>query len=187
MISIRDTKHQCELFLRYIPHHSSNRCNSIYMIRKQWNYHGTHKERSHCGVALDNFLRISSRMSLSNIVCFFSTCSPIVWIPNILQVYQYLVSGDPSSTSMPESSENAPIPLCSVYAYTRGEPPFTNCTPGFTGTLDYILFCPSHNIKPYSFLELPDSSAPDVDGGLPNFSHPSDNLPIGAEFEIIKE
>ncbi|KAI9083909.1 hypothetical protein K1719_034167 [Acacia pycnantha] len=119
-------------------------------------------------------------------------------VPNVLvagdfnsipgdMVYQYLVSGDPSSKPMPESSEDAPIPLCSVYACTRGEPPFTNCTPGFTGTLDYILFCPSHNIKPISFLELPDSSSPDVDGCLPNFSHPSDHLPIGAEFEIIKE
>ncbi|XP_054808285.1 carbon catabolite repressor protein 4 homolog 4 isoform X2 [Prosopis cineraria] len=101
-------------------------------------------------------------------------------------VYQYLVSGYPSSTPMPECSEDLSIPLLSVYACTRGEPSFTNCTPGFTGTLDYILFSPSHTIKPISFLELPDSSAPDVDGGLPNFSHPSDHLPIGAEFEIIK-
>lgn len=107
--------------------------------------------------------------------------------PLFFQVYQYLVSGNPSSTITPECLEELPIPLRSVYACTRGEPPFTNCTPGFTGTLDYILFYPSDHIRPISFLELPDSDAPDVAGGLPNHSHPSDHLPIGAEFEITKE
>ena len=103
-----------------------------------------------------------------------------------LQVYQYLTSGNPS-TPTPECLEELPIPLCSLYASTRGEPQFTNCTPDFTGTLDYIFFSPSDRMKPLSFLELPDSGAPDVDGGLPNYSHPSDHLPIGAEFEIITE
>ncbi|MED6207198.1 hypothetical protein PIB30_033591 [Stylosanthes scabra] len=102
-------------------------------------------------------------------------------------VYQYLISGNSSSQVMPECLEEQPIPLCSVYASTRGEPPFTNYTPGFTGTLDYILFCPSDHMKPISFLELPDSDAVDIVGGLPNYSHPSDHLPIGAEFEIVKE
>jgi len=83
--------------------------------------------------------------------------------------------------------ESPPIPLCSVYASTRGEPPFTTYTPGFTGTLDYILHSPSDHIKPISFLELPDSDAANIVGGLPNLSYPSDHLPIGAEFEIIKE
>ncbi|KAJ1396857.1 Endonuclease/exonuclease/phosphatase [Sesbania bispinosa] len=54
-------------------------------------------------------------------------------------VYQYLLSGNPSSELMPDCIEERPIPLCSVYASTRGEPPFTNYTPGFTGTLDYIV------------------------------------------------
>ncbi|CAJ1930868.1 unnamed protein product [Sphenostylis stenocarpa] len=103
-------------------------------------------------------------------------------------VYQYLVSGNPSSNLIPNClEESPPIPLCSVYASTRGEPPFTNYTPGFTGTLDYILFSPSDIIKPISFLELPDSDAGDIVGGLPNLSYPSDHLPIGAEFEITKE
>ncbi|KAI4327922.1 hypothetical protein L6164_020331 [Bauhinia variegata] len=102
-------------------------------------------------------------------------------------VYQYLISGNSSSTRTPKCLEELPVPLCSVYASMRGEPPFTNCTPDFTGTLDYILFCPSDNIKPVSFLELPDSNSPDVVGGLPNYSHPSDHLPIGAEFEIVKD
>ncbi|KAJ8421716.1 hypothetical protein Cgig2_020707 [Carnegiea gigantea] len=102
-------------------------------------------------------------------------------------VYNYLISG--SSTSVPtvECPDELPIPLSSVYACTRGEPPFTNCTPGFTGTLDYIFLSPSGRIRPVSFLELPDADSPSVAGGLPNYQHPSDHLPIGAEFEVVKE
>ncbi|GMH09624.1 hypothetical protein Nepgr_011465 [Nepenthes gracilis] len=102
-------------------------------------------------------------------------------------VYRYLVSGSPSSMPPAGCSDELPIPLCSVYAYTRGEPPFTNCTPGFTGTLDYIFFSPSNYIRPVSFLELPEADSSSVVGGLPNYYHPSDHLPIGAEFEVITE
>ncbi|KAI3439733.1 Endo/exonuclease/phosphatase domain-containing protein [Psidium guajava] len=103
-------------------------------------------------------------------------------------VYQYLVSGDLSST-IPEigCSDELPIPLRSVYASTRGEPSFTNCTPNFTGTLDYIFFCPSSDIRPVGFLELPGSNSEEVVGGLPNYYHPSDHLPIGAEFELDRD
>ncbi|KAJ4837270.1 Carbon catabolite repressor protein 4 4 [Turnera subulata] len=100
------------------------------------------------------------------------------------KVYQYLVSGNPSSASEVECLDEIPIPLCSLYGSTRGEPPFTNCTPDFTDTLDYIFFSPSDSIKPVSLLELPEPKSPDVDGGLPNYYHPSDHLPIGAVFEI---
>ncbi|KAL6549746.1 Carbon catabolite repressor protein 4 4 [Orobanche minor] len=99
------------------------------------------------------------------------------------QVYQYLVSG--ANSTCPETIGDLPIPLESVYAYTKGEPEFTNCTPGFTGTLDYILFSPSGDIDPVSYLELPGSESSDVSGGLPNYFHPSDHLPIGAEFEVV--
>ena len=85
---------------------------------------------------------------------------------------------------MQEGLDDARIPLCSAYNFTRGEPKFTNCTPDFTDTLDYIFFSPSDFIKPVSLLELPESNSSDVVGGLPNWSHPSDHLPIGAEFEI---
>ncbi|BBH02701.1 DNAse I-like superfamily protein [Prunus dulcis] len=101
------------------------------------------------------------------------------------KVYQYLISGNSSSAPSIDSVD-LPIPLCSAYATTRGEPPFTNYTPGFTGTLDYIFFSPSDCIRPVSFLELPEPGSSDLDGGLPNFSHPSDHLPIGVEFEIFR-
>ncbi|XP_017973266.1 PREDICTED: carbon catabolite repressor protein 4 homolog 4 isoform X1 [Theobroma cacao] len=103
------------------------------------------------------------------------------------KVYQYLISGNSSSASLMTCLEELPFPLCSVHAFTRGEPPFTNCTPDFTNTLDYIFFSPSDCLKPVSILELPELDSPDVVGGLPNYSHPSDHLPIGAEFEITKE
>ncbi|KAL0393810.1 UNVERIFIED_CONTAM: Carbon catabolite repressor protein 44 [Sesamum latifolium] len=98
------------------------------------------------------------------------------------QVHQYLVSG--ANSMGPETVDDLPMPLSSVYASTRGEPDFTNCTPGFTGTLDYIFFSPSGDIKPVSYLELPGAESCDVIGGLPNYFHPSDHLPIGAEFEV---
>ncbi|KAJ4953858.1 hypothetical protein NE237_030690 [Protea cynaroides] len=100
-------------------------------------------------------------------------------------VYQFLISGNSSAMPVPEHSEAAPIPLCSVYAFIGREPPFTNCTPDFTNTLDYIFFSPSGGLRPVSFLELPGPESSDVIGGLPNFHHPSDHLPIGTDFEII--
>nr|XP_043628127.1 carbon catabolite repressor protein 4 homolog 4 [Erigeron canadensis] len=131
---------------------------------------------------VDNFKRmVSERFE----------CSPSVLIAGDFnsvpgdKVYQYLVSGGPMAAPSPEHSEDLPMPLCSVHAYTRGEPPFTNCTPGFTGTLDYILFSPSDSVEPVSYLELPELGSPDLEGGLPNFYHPSDHLPIGAEFVVV--
>ncbi|PON37203.1 Endonuclease/exonuclease/phosphatase [Parasponia andersonii] len=101
------------------------------------------------------------------------------------KVYQYLISGTTSSPlETIRGLEDVPIPLRSVYDFTVGEPKFTNCTPDFTNTLDYIFFSTSDCIKPVSLLELPESDSSDVAGGLPNSSHPSDHIPIGAEFEI---
>ncbi|KAG5524611.1 hypothetical protein RHGRI_031324 [Rhododendron griersonianum] len=104
----------------------------------------------------------------------------------VVVVYQYLTSGSPPMGSSVELFEDLPIQMCSFYAHTRGEPPFTNCTPDFTDTLDYILFSPSDDIRPVSYLELPEPESPDVIGGLPNYHHPSDHLPIGAEFEDVR-
>lgn len=101
------------------------------------------------------------------------------------KVYEYLVSGGPMAEPSAEYSEDLPMPLCSVYAYTRGEPKFTNVTPDFTDTLDYILFTPSEGIEPVGYLELPETDALSIKGCLPNYSHPSDHLPIGAEFVVV--
>ncbi|OVA18386.1 Endonuclease/exonuclease/phosphatase [Macleaya cordata] len=102
------------------------------------------------------------------------------------KVYEYLVSGNSAIIPPKENSEELPIPLCSVYASIGGEPSFTNCTPDFTDTLDYIFISPSGHLKPVSFLELPGPESPDVVGGLPNYHHPSDHLPIGADFEVTR-
>ncbi|XP_077234794.1 DNAse I-like superfamily protein [Tasmannia lanceolata] len=100
------------------------------------------------------------------------------------KVYEYLVSANSSITPPAECSEELRVPLSSLYAIIGGEPQFTNCTPGFTGTLDYIFFSASGQLKPVSLLELPGPLSPDVVGGLPNHHHPSDHLPIGADFEL---
>lgn len=100
-------------------------------------------------------------------------------------MYQYLISGSSSTEPRQEEMEDRPIPLNSVYASVRGEPQFTNCTPGFTDTLDYIFFCPSGSIRPISYLDLPEAISSDVKGGLPNDNHPSDHLPIGADFVVL--
>ncbi|XP_078182768.1 DNAse I-like superfamily protein [Carex rostrata] len=96
------------------------------------------------------------------------------------QVYNYLVSQGSDA-----SNEVAPIKLFSLYGANGGEPEFTNCTPDFTGTLDYIfLSCDSNRLKPVSLLHVPGPDSTDVAGGLPNYFHPSDHLPIGADFEL---
>ncbi|XP_015693278.2 carbon catabolite repressor protein 4 homolog 4 [Oryza brachyantha] len=95
-------------------------------------------------------------------------------------VYNYLV------TANSESTDEAPaIKLRSLYAANGGEPEFTNCTPGFTGTLDYIFLSDGSSIKPTSLLRIPQGDSADVQGGLPNFHHPSDHLPIGADFQVL--
>ncbi|KAL6610035.1 hypothetical protein ACP70R_040004 [Stipagrostis hirtigluma subsp. patula] len=97
----------------------------------------------------------------------------------MINVYNYLVSANL------ESADEAPINLRSLYAANGGEPEFTNYTPGFTGTLDYIFLSDGSSIKPTSLLRLPRGDAADVQGGLPNFQHPSDHLPIGADFLVV--
>lgn len=81
-------------------------------------------------------------------------------------------------------AERAPLPLLSLYSEALGDHPNTNVTPGFTGTLDYIFFWPSDSLRFISVLALPAPGSPDLEGGLPNYCHPSDHLPIGADFVL---
>ncbi|XP_057851265.2 carbon catabolite repressor protein 4 homolog 4 isoform X2 [Cryptomeria japonica] len=124
-------------------------------------------------------------------------CRPLVFVTGDFnstpgdEVYQYLISGISQydngysyKTNTKEASSGSPIALHSLYAYIGGEPPFTNYTPGFTGTLDYILFSSPNHVQPIRVLKLPSDESPDIQGGLPNENHPSDHLPIGADFEI---
>ncbi|KAE8813284.1 carbon catabolite repressor protein 44-like [Hordeum vulgare] len=114
------------------------------------------------------------------------TCKPSVIIAGDFnstpgdKVYNYLVSASS------ESTDEAHIKLCSLYAANGGEPEFTNCTPGFTGTLDYIFLSGGNSIEPTTLLRIPRGGSPDVEGGLPNFHHPSDHLPIGADFQLLR-
>lgn len=103
-----------------------------------------------------------------------------------------LVAGDFNSTPGDKVYEymtsTNDMQLCSLYATNRGEPVFTNCTPGFTGTLDYIFVSTdSSRLKAVSLLDLPSPDSVDITGGLPNHYHPSDHLPIGAEFVVAED
>ncbi|KAH9320714.1 hypothetical protein KI387_015353, partial [Taxus chinensis] len=113
------------------------------------------------------------------------SCTPLVFVTGDFnstpgdEVYQYLTSGVSQhdkgyscNTNWKEASEEIPIALQSLYAFIGGEPPFTNYTPDFTGTLDYILFSNSNHVQPIRFLKLPSAESPDIQGGLPNEHHP---------------
>ncbi|KMZ57508.1 Glucose-repressible alcohol dehydrogenase transcriptional effector [Zostera marina] len=91
-------------------------------------------------------------------------------------VYKHLTSS--------EKENELDLNLCSLYASLGGEPAFTNYTPDFTGTLDYIFISKNSELKPVSLLEIPGPDSPKLDGGLPNTNYPSDHLPIGADFEV---
>lgn len=95
---------------------------------------------------------------------------------SLLQVYKHLTSS--------EKENELDLNLCSLYASLGGEPAFTNYTPDFTGTLDYIFISKNSELKPVSLLEIPGPDSPKLDGGLPNTNYPSDHLPIGADFEV---
>lgn len=109
------------------------------------------------------------------------------------QVYNYLTLRDSVDKTLSESEASVSeeegkqgwLPLHSLYASVKGEPPFTNCTPDFTGTLDYIFFSSLGTLKPLSLLEVPTAESEDVKDGLPNYSHPSDHLPIGTDFVFV--
>ncbi|KAG0459348.1 hypothetical protein HPP92_022476 [Vanilla planifolia] len=96
------------------------------------------------------------------------------------EVYKYI-----TSAAADYDGPSPPMQLHSLYGAHGGEPPFTNCTPEFTGTLDYIFLSDACWLKPVSLLRLPGPDSVDVVGGLPNHHHPSDHLPIGGEFEVF--
>lgn len=98
------------------------------------------------------------------------------------EVYEYITSAA-AAPNVKDSADH--LRLCSLYRTNGGEPLFTNCTPDFTGTLDYIFLSDNRHLKAVSLLELPGPDSSDVVGGLPNHYHPSDHLPIGGEFELL--
>lgn len=111
----------------------------------------------------------------------------------MMQVYNYLtLKGSADKTVLDngisiseDEGRRSHLPLCSLYASVKGEPAFTNCTPEFTGTLDYIFFSSLESLKPVSLLEVPVAESESIKGGLPNYSHPSDHLPIGTDFIFV--
>jgi mRNA deadenylase 3'-5' endonuclease subunit Ccr4 len=78
------------------------------------------------------------------------------------------------------SSHN--LNLLSAYAIVFGaEPPFTNYTHTFQGTLDYIFFSAHLNLICENAKPVPEN----LSSPLPNSDWPSDHLPLKAEFHIL--
>ena len=74
-----------------------------------------------------------------------------------------------------------PMPLTSAYgSILGGEPLFTNFTPGFIGTLDYIFG--NAFVHPRRVLMLPSEDDVRKDGFIPAGRHPSDHLYLLARF-----
>ncbi|PKU71664.1 Carbon catabolite repressor protein 4 like 4 [Dendrobium catenatum] len=96
------------------------------------------------------------------------------------EVYEYITS---TAANVDNSAHD--MRFYSLYRTNGGEPLFTNCTPDFTGTLDYIFLSDTCHLKAVSLLKLPHADSTDIVGGLPNHYHPSDHLPIGGEFELL--
>lgn len=69
------------------------------------------------------------------------------------------------------------LDLRSTYAETIGEPEFTNFTPGFKGTLDYIWFTPSSLTAVRSKPLMSEAEAA-KETALPSTVCPSDHLPL---------
>ena len=111
-------------------------------------------------------------------------------------VYQYLAEGgvdmghndleNVSGKMIPglESSRHS-IELYSVMQVALGqEPPFTNYTSNFQGTLDYIWFSPNR-LRMTSFVDLPDESElVGFQGALPNAVYPSDHFFLCSDFIV---
>jgi CCR4-NOT transcription complex subunit 6 len=75
--------------------------------------------------------------------------------------------------------------LFSAYQdYKEGQhPAFTNFTYKFVGCLDYIFH--SGNLVPRELLQTPEDSECRVETALPNSTHGSDHVPLGALLELV--
>jgi len=76
--------------------------------------------------------------------------------------------------------------LASAYHAALGaEPPFTNYTSGFKGTLDYLWFDPN-SLRVLAVAQIPSEEDLNLAGGaLPNAQYPSDHLMLLADFAFL--
>ena len=112
-------------------------------------------------------------------------------------------AGPPGASAAPLLAAPPPPPpflLASTHADPKDRAPtFTNYTPDFKGTLDYLLlatFPPPGGgagggalVSPAAWrvrarLAIPPDGHPTLGAGAPNCAHPSDHLPVGAEIEL---
>jgi mRNA deadenylase 3'-5' endonuclease subunit Ccr4 len=97
----------------------------------------------------------------------------------IEEVVKIIESNEPLQSAYSNYTKLDPTYLEPKYGY---EPIYTNFTPTFKGTLDYLFYRGSskHQIEVESILSLPDRET--LGDGLPNLEYGSDHLSIAAKF-----
>ncbi len=93
------------------------------------------------------------------------------------------LSNDPNSV-LPDASELVHgLQLQSAYAYVLGaEPPYTNYTDMFKGTLDYI-WCTTPMLRPLAVTNAPTEEEIQRSGkSMPNVQASSDHIPLSVDF-----
>lgn len=99
-------------------------------------------------------------------------------------VYRVLTGVAPSSTSKRVFS--APFKeyqMRSAYVTATGHnPAFTTHIPQFIAPIDYMLHSP--NIRISAILKIAQEGDESIGNGMPNYYHPSDHLPLAADFVL---
>lgn len=100
------------------------------------------------------------------------------------EVYRVLTGSTPSSTKKQVFA--APFKeyqMRSAYVTATGqEPEFTTHIPQFIAPIDYILHSPDLQIS--AILKTARHGKESIGNGMPNYYHPSDHLPLGADFVL---
>ena len=103
--------------------------------------------------------------------------------PNYSATDQARLDESFSSLSLCDFSHS--LNLRSAYATNSPEPAFTNFTPSWSGTIDYI-FIQSHAFRTLQVLDIPTEAQVTFEGGgLPNSVFPSDHVPLAVTLEIL--
>ena len=154
---------------------SRNRERTLTLAVAMHALHALQKERV---LLILRYLAGASRMPALAITLLILAISDFMAAASCAGVEPPVVFGG-DFNSLPGSEVHALLtapPLRSVYTVATGsEPSFTNLTPPFTGTLDYLLVTP--DVTVHAALETP---GPGLGSGLPDAKHPSDHLPLAA-------
>jgi len=141
---------------------------------------------------LENFI-FSKATNLPLIICGDFNSTPDTAVYNLL-LHQSVHPGHPD-VNLPNDDANVlPDPMSITHSFQLGssyatvvgeEPPFTNYTTNFKGTLDYIWYS-ANNLRPLAVAEIP--SEDDIlhfGEGMPSAQYSSDHIMMVADMQIL--